>query len=87
MEKIKIKIDEKRCVGCFLCENECPTKVFGKKVTQGCEISSVVNVDDCIGCLSCAYICPSGAIEFFDLHIVPNFYREIEIINKLEKFL
>lgn len=91
MNKIKIEIDENACVGCGLCVDTCPTEVFEMteiiKTGQEKRIAMVKKVNDCIECLSCTYICPATAVECKDVSLVKNFYRKIETIEKMEKFL
>jgi ferredoxin len=98
MSKINIKIDENACVGCELCTDICPTEVFEMiEVIKKNQIKNVARVKekarekeevkDCIGCLSCTYICPATAIECKNVHLVKNFYRDLETIEKLKGFI
>ena len=61
----KIKLNTKRCKGCYLCVSVCPVKALspsGELGEQGCE---TVKVDEekCITCGSCYRMCPDYAIE------------------------
>jgi len=54
----KPKIDNKKCIGCGLCEKNCSVKAIGFKNSE-----VIINTDRCIGCLICHEICPRGAVE------------------------
>lgn len=61
----KIKLNTKRCKGCYLCVSVCPVKALspsGELDEQGYE---TVKVDEekCITCGSCYRMCPDYAIE------------------------
>ena len=61
----KIKLNTKRCKGCYLCVSVCPVKAlspYGELGEQGYE---TVKVDEekCITCGSCYRMCPDYAIE------------------------
>lgn len=58
---IAIQVDEKACVGCSLCVDVCPTKVF--RFDEARELAVTDKPAECFGCLSCSEICPSDAIE------------------------
>ena len=52
-----IQIDKEKCIGCGLCESDCPAfhiKVEDKK--------AIVQQNMCIGCGHCFAICPKEAI-------------------------
>lgn len=58
---MSIRIDQKKCVGCGMCQNVCPGTLIS--VHNG-----KANMDyprDCWGCASCVKECKFGAIEFF----------------------
>ncbi|MBN1404966.1 MAG: 4Fe-4S binding protein [Candidatus Omnitrophica bacterium] len=62
----KIKIDEERCKGCYLCVMYCPKKaiVEGKGVNKkGFCYVIVQNAAACAGCKNCVVMCPESAIE------------------------
>ena len=80
-----VEIHEQACRGCQMCVDICPTDVF--EFSQDTQKATVSVVDDCIGCLSCAYDCPSGAITHQDVHLVKNFYRDMEFCERMEKYL
>lgn len=82
---IEIRIDEKACVGCELCVDDCPTEVFTFDSEK--KIPIVSKKDDCIECLTCAYVCPAAAVEYSNAYICPDFYRDVEILKMAEGIL
>ena len=58
----KIKLNTKRCKGCYLCVSVCPVKALSPSGELGDE---TVKVDEekCITCGSCYRMCPDYAIE------------------------
>jgi len=54
----EIKIDAKRCKGCEICVELCPTKVLAMK--EG--IAVVVDLEKCTACGLCELRCPDFAI-------------------------
>ncbi len=57
---IDIRIDDDACVGCSLCVEVCPTKVFEFDEKKARPV--VKKPKECFGCLSCSEICPATAI-------------------------
>ena len=82
---VEITIDENACCGCELCVDVCPTDVL--EYDKGTQKAKVKTPEDCIGCLSCTYVCPAGAIRQENLHVVKNFYRDLDFSNRTERFL
>ena len=82
---VSIEIDEQACRGCELCVDICPTKVFELDVTA--RKARVREAEDCIACLSCAYLCPSHCIAQHDYPVVRNFYRNLDFVRRMERFL
>lgn len=58
---IQITVDEAACVSCTLCEEICPTDVFGFDHDRGVPVVS--HPDECFGCLSCSEICPPRCLR------------------------
>jgi len=81
----QVRIEEQYCRGCRICVDICPTEVF--TFNEENAQAQVASQDDCIGCLSCSYLCPSGAITHLEFHRVRNFYRDLDFLEKMEKFL
>ncbi|MGL1930442.1 MAG: 4Fe-4S binding protein [Desulfotalea sp.] len=82
---LEMKIEADACRGCELCLDVCPTDCFSyDETTFKAEVKTVEN---CIACLSCVYICPSRAISHENIHVVKNFYRNIEFSKRISKFL
>jgi L-aspartate semialdehyde sulfurtransferase ferredoxin len=71
---IEIKIDEQACVGCTLCVDKCPTKVFEFDETKA--VPRVVKPGECFGCLSCSEICPATAIRHEGVTHSENHYYD-----------
>jgi L-aspartate semialdehyde sulfurtransferase ferredoxin len=83
MDAIDIRVDDKACVGCSLCVDECPTKVFEMK--DGDAAPKVRNAGECFGCLSCSEICPATAIEHRNVHLSESYYHDRQAIGLSEK--
>lgn len=71
---ISIQIDDKACVGCSLCVDECPTKVFSFNQTKN--LPEVDKPKECFGCLSCSEICPSDAIGHDGIVLSESYYHD-----------
>lgn len=61
----KIKLNTKRCKGCYLCVSVCPVKALSPSGVLGEQGYETVKVDEekCITCGSCYRMCPDYAIE------------------------
>ena len=61
----KIKLNTKRCKGCYLCVSVCPVKALSQSGELGEQGYETVKVDEekCITCGSCYRMCPDYAIE------------------------
>jgi len=71
---ITITVDEKACVGCELCVDTCPTKVFAYD-----QANAVLKVDKgaaCFGCLACSEICPAAAISHDGVALSDSTYAD-----------
>ena len=65
----KIKLDDSRCKGCFLCVSVCPKNVLapsGELGAKGFETVLVADEESCIGCGACYKMCPDYCIEVTD---------------------
>ena len=82
---VDMTIREEACRGCEMCVDICPTEVIAFDVDNA--KASVKTADDCIACLSCDYVCPSGAISHDNIHLVKNFYRDLEFSLRFGRFL
>lgn len=63
----RVKINEERCKGCFLCTLVCPEQVLASSERFNQQGYKVVEIaagkkQDCKGCAFCAQICPDCAI-------------------------
>lgn len=54
------KIDENKCTGCGICEDDCPMDVI--RINTSTNKANVVYFDDCMVCYLCQTECPEGAI-------------------------
>jgi len=64
----KIKINQDKCKGCFLCMSFCPKGLIKKSVKlnkRGLNFVEFDSAGDCIGCMQCALICPDCCIEVY----------------------
>jgi NAD-dependent dihydropyrimidine dehydrogenase PreA subunit len=55
---IRVKIGDS-CIGCKICENQCPTRVF--EVVD--KKSTTPNIEWCMACRLCEVMCPQKCIE------------------------
>lgn len=64
----KIKLNTKRCKGCYLCVSVCPVKALSPSGELGEQGYETVKVDEekCITCGSCYRMCPDYAIEILE---------------------
>ena len=64
----KVKLNTKKCKGCFLCVSVCPVKALAPSGELGEKGSEVVKADEekCIGCGMCYRMCPDCVIEITD---------------------
>ena len=62
----KVKLNTKKCKGCFLCVSVCPVKALAP--SGGEKGYEVVKADEekCIGCGMCYRMCPDCVIEITD---------------------
>lgn len=59
--KMRIEIDEDKCVSCGTCRYHCPK---GGKIWNIEEKANATNLRYCLGCIECASKCPQRAIEY-----------------------
>jgi ferredoxin len=71
---IAIHVDDTSCVGCSLCAEVCPTKVFTFNDSKA--IPEVDKAAECFGCLSCSEICPATAIDHKDITLSESYYHD-----------
>lgn len=53
-----VKVDEKKCIGCAICMDECPMGA----IHMSPDNLPIFEVDNCIGCAMCVNQCLIGAI-------------------------
>jgi len=56
---VTLKLDEEKCVGCGMCLQVCPHKVFN--LNNGSV--KIVNRDACMECGACSRNCPTEALS------------------------
>ena len=54
-----LKFMPDKCIGCGMCMDVCPHRVFDIKENK----AQVIDKDSCMECGACAKNCPAGAIE------------------------
>ena len=66
MERVKLNI--RRCKGCWLCISVCPKGVFSPSGEIGANGFGFVKAEPekCIGCGACYRMCPEFVIEILD---------------------
>jgi heterodisulfide reductase subunit A-like polyferredoxin len=60
------EVDERKCIGCGLCESVCPYKaieILVKRTTVGEKLVAQINKALCKGCGACTASCRSGSID------------------------
>lgn len=64
----RIKLNTRKCKGCFLCVSVCPVQALspsGELGEKGYETVRA-DVEKCIGCGSCFRMCPDCVIEILE---------------------
>ncbi len=79
-----ISIDRVGCRSCRMCVDICPTQVF---VLGTGSIPEVSHPEDCIGCESCRNLCPSRCLEVSDIKKQSPFYRVVDDVALVNRFL
>lgn len=59
---MSIRIDDKTCIGCQKCNEQCPGNLLAMNSDNKAYIR---DVRDCWGCCACVKACPVNAIHFF----------------------
>jgi NAD-dependent dihydropyrimidine dehydrogenase PreA subunit len=73
MNAIEIRLDDTACVGCGLCAEVCPTKVFDFSEAEN--LPKVKHPQECFGCLSCSEICPATALRHDGNQLSQSYYH------------
>ncbi len=80
---IAIQVDERACVGCEICVEACPTKVFA--FDQAKRLPAVEKQNACFGCLACSEQCPASAIHHEGVPHCVNLYHNPYALNIVSK--
>ncbi len=80
---IDIQIDEKACVGCEICVDACPTKVFAFDAAR--RLPQAQKPAQCFGCLACAEQCPASAIQHQGILYSTDFFHNPYALNIVSK--
>ena len=75
-----IEYDMSKCIGCGLCERDCPSaaiQMFGK----GKDAEFKVSLDKCTFCSQCVDSCPVDAITLTETYELARLQREELIIE------
>ena len=56
-----LKIDTKKCIGCGICVDCCPTDVI--RLDNRFKKAKIVYFDDCMTCYNCEIYCPVKAVK------------------------
>ena len=59
MAEKKVKLDEKKCIGCGICVDTCEKGVL----EMPDDIVKIVHLEKCDGCNSCVEACPNDALS------------------------
>ncbi|MBZ4643073.1 MAG: 4Fe-4S dicluster protein [Deferribacteraceae bacterium] len=82
--ELNFKVDEKLCIACKNCVEDCPVKIIG---FDG--LPFVKDDSACLMCQHCLAVCPTGALSIFGKNPLKSINsQEINIDgNELEKFI
>ena len=75
-----IQYNMRKCVGCGLCERECPSAAI-EMIGKGKEAEFKVLLDRCTFCSQCADSCPVDAITLTDRYELAEITKEELIIE------
>jgi ferredoxin len=79
-------VDEKKCVGCGICVEECPVDAISMVSDK-----AVINMAECIHCGTCHSVCPSGAVghdsEKIPEEVRTNVEETLKFMKLCETFL
>jgi len=70
-------VDANKCVGCGLCEQECPVDAISMK-----DKKAYVDMDKCIHCGTCHSVCPVEAVRHDSEKIPENVKANVEMTKK-----
>ncbi len=66
----EVEIDPKRCKGCAICVQVCPTnslEITDQFNQSGYFYPSMVKEPDCTGCGACVKLCPDFSVAVYEI--------------------
>ncbi|MBN1151213.1 4Fe-4S binding protein [candidate division WOR-3 bacterium] len=74
-------VDEKRCIGCAICVNLCPTNAMKMKNAY-----AVIDMQNCIRCGKCHEFCPQDAVRHDSEKIPMEIQENIQKTKDMMKY-
>ena len=74
LSKRYAEVNQKRCVSCGACANECPREAI--QIWKGCY--AVINPALCVGCGKCQRTCPANCVQILQREIASWTWKRIK---------
>jgi formate hydrogenlyase subunit 6/NADH:ubiquinone oxidoreductase subunit I len=72
----KLKFDPEKCIGCKMCERNCPSDAIEITKVGEKQFKASVYLDRCIYCGQCVDTCPKKALENTEAFELASFNRD-----------